>query len=164
MDSYLNLLDNITTNIEKVAFNGSLALAEPLIDLLMILAVISVATAWEMYFSPESWNWGNLFIKIIHIGWIAFLIRNWAMFLKIVKESAEQIGFAAANMGGAMTPSAIIATGVANVFSVMESRWDNMPTFIGSDGSVFVTVLGLIALGFALFGFVKLLLLYLWLI
>ena len=46
----LGLLDGIQTNIITTAEKGIYNLADPLIDLLMLLAVIGIATTWEMYY------------------------------------------------------------------------------------------------------------------
>lgn len=154
MDTYLNLLTSITNNIEKTVFQGALRLEEPLLDLLFLLATIDIATKWEMYFSPESWNWGNLFTKVIHIGFVAFLIRNWTMILTMSKESGEQLGLAAGNADTVMTPTAIISIGIGNVFEVVSQLLDNMPSF-WNVSSIFITGLAIIALGFALYAFCK---------
>lgn len=154
MDTYLNLLTAVMANIEKTVFQGALRMEEPLFDLLFILATIDIATKWEMYFSPESWNWGNLFIKVIGIGFSAFLIRNWVMILTMCKQSGEQLGLAFGNADAVMTPTQVISIGIGNTFKVMGQLCSNMPP-IWDGSSFFTTLLAIVALFFALYAFGK---------
>ena len=84
--SLLKLFDDLSATIEKAVASGILNLTDPLIDLLIVLGIISIASNWEMYFSGN-FNFGNLFVKIIQIGFFAFLIRNWGMFFTMIKQS-----------------------------------------------------------------------------
>ena len=89
MTSFFNMLNEITDVITSAVLNGMIRLQEPMVELLVVLAIIGIASNWEMYFASESWNWGNLFVKIIHIGFYAFLIRNWKMLLLTVKKTGD---------------------------------------------------------------------------
>ena len=73
MTSFFNMLNEITDVITNAVLNGMIRLQEPMVELLVVLAIIGIASNWEMYFASESWNWGNLFVKTIHIGFYAFL-------------------------------------------------------------------------------------------
>ena len=84
-ESGLTLLKNIGDKIETSTYNGILNLQDPLLLLLITLAIIGVCSEFDMFFN-STWNWGNIFTKIIHIGFLAFLIKNWDSLLKIVKK------------------------------------------------------------------------------
>lgn len=71
MEACLTMLEDVGNKIEISAFNGILNLTPYMVGLLVLLATIAIATEWDMYFS-NTWNWGNLITKIIHIGMIAF--------------------------------------------------------------------------------------------
>lgn len=152
MTSFFNMLNEITDVITNAVLNGMIRLQEPMIELLVVLAIIGIASNWEMYFVSESWNWGNLFVKIIHIGFYAFLIRNWKMLLLTVKKTGEQLGIAAGGDTGLLTPNDILNLGVKNVFDAISNLMRNIPLF---SLEIFTRILGIVILGFALYAFLK---------
>lgn len=154
MTSFFNMLNEITDVITNAVLNGMIRLQEPMIELLVVLAIIGIASNWEMYFVSESWNWGNLFVKIIHIGFYAFLIRNWKMLLLTVKKTGEQLGIAAGGDTGLLTPNDILNLGVKNVFDAISNLMKNM-TNIPFSLEIFTRILGIVILGFALYAFLK---------
>ena len=151
MTSFFNMLNEITDVITSAVLNGMIRLQEPMVELLVVLAIIGIASNWEMYFASESWNWGNLFVKIIHIGFYAFLIRNWKMLLLTVKKTGEQLGIAAGGDTGLLTPNDILNLGVKNVFDAISNLMTNIPANL----EIFTRILGIVILGFALYAFLK---------
>lgn len=151
MTSFFNMLNEITDVITSAVLNGMIRLQEPMVELLVVLAIIGIASNWEMYFASESWNWGNLFVKIIHIGFYAFLIRNWKMLLLTVKKTGEQLGIAAGGDTGLLTPNDILNLGVKNVFDAISKLMTNIPFSL----EIFTRILGIVILGFALYAFLK---------
>lgn len=151
MTSFFNMLNEITDVITSAVLNGMIRLQEPMVELLVVLAIIGIASNWEMYFASESWNWGNLFVKIIHIGFYAFLIRNWKMLLLTVKKTGEQLGIAAGGDTGLLTPNDILNLGVKNVFDAISNLMTNIPFSL----EIFTRILGIVILGFALYAFLK---------
>ena len=151
MTSFFNMLNEITDVITSAVLNGMIRLQEPMVELLVVLAIIGIASNWEMYFASESWNWGNLFVKIIHIGFYAFLIRNWKMLLLTVKKTGEQLGIAAGGDTGLLTPNDILNLGVKNVFDAISNLMTNIPVSL----DIFTRILGIVILGFALYAFLK---------
>lgn len=151
MTSFFNMLNEITDVITNAVLNGMIRLQEPMVELLVVLAIIGIASNWEMYFASESWNWGNLFVKIIHIGFYAFLIRNWKMLLLTVKKTGEQLGIAAGGDTGILTPNDILNLGVKSVFDAIENLIEN----IGPNLDAITNVLGIVILLFALYAFLR---------
>lgn len=151
MTSFFNMLNEITDVITNAVLDGMIRLQEPMIELLVVLAIIGIASNWEMYFVSESWNWGNLFVKTIHIGFYAFLIRNWKMLLLTVKKTGEQLGIAAGGDSGLLTPNYILNLGVKNVFDAMSNLMTNIPFSL----EIFTRLLGVIILAGALYCFLK---------
>lgn len=123
MEATLNMLNDIGNKIEISAFNGILNLTPYMLGLLVLLATIAIATEWDMYFS-NTWNWGNLITKIIHIGMIAFFIRNWAQILTMVKKSAEKLGMLAGGSSVAYTPSNLLISTLNDIYAAFGTLWD----------------------------------------
>lgn len=151
VDTFFKMLDTVMTVITNAVLEGMIRLQDPLIDLLILLAIIGIATQWEMYFSAESWNWGNLFVKIIHIGFYAFLIRNWKMLILTVKETGEQLGTFAGGDTGLLTPNDILNLGVQNVFDAMAELVGGLTLNFKS----LEILLAIVILGFALYAFLR---------
>ena len=122
--TFTNLLDGIQGRIESTVAHGIYNLSDPLMDLLALLAVIGIVTTWEMYFSG-AFNFGNIIIKCIHIGFIAFLIRNWGQILKIVYESGEQLGLYASGGTKLEATSTYVNTGLGKIFEYLQKVWEN---------------------------------------
>lgn len=114
----VGLLDRITQTAEKAIVNGVIKLEDPLISLLLLLAVIGIASNFDMYFS-ETFNFGNIFVKIIHIGFFVFLIRNWLMIVSTVKDSFVMLGTYAGGNTDIRPPADIITSGLGKVFMFM---------------------------------------------
>lgn len=123
MEATLNMLNDIGNKIEISAFNGISNLTPYMLGLLVLLATIAIATEWDMYFS-NTWNWGNLITKIIHIGMIAFFIRNWPQILSMVKKSAEKLGMLAGGANVAYTPSNLLISTLNDIYAAFGTLWD----------------------------------------
>lgn len=123
VEKIIGLLDGIQNNIITTADKGIYNLADPLMDLLMLLAVIGIATTWEMYFSG-AFNFGNIIIKCLHVGFMAFLIRNWSMILSIVYESGKTLGTYASGGPELKATSEYITIGLGNIFIYLGKVWE----------------------------------------
>ena len=147
----LGLLDGIQNNITATAEKGIYNLADPLTDLLMVLAVIGIATTWEMYFSG-AFNYGNIIIKCIHIGFISFLIKNWSKILDIIYETGETLGTYASGGSEMDATSTYVITGLGNIFKYMSKIWEN--TSISTD-TILLYLLCIVCLLVATFAYFK---------
>lgn len=147
MEACLTMLEDVGNKIEISAFNGILNLTPYMVGLLVLLATIAIATEWDMYFS-NTWNWGNLITKIIHIGMIAFFIRNWTYILSMVKGSAEKLGMLAGGSNVAYTPTKLLKDSLNAVYSSFHVLWDN---FSFTSGHVLIYIFAAVALVIALF-------------
>lgn len=146
-ESGLTLLKNIGDKIETSTYNGILNLQDPLLLLLITLAIIGVCSEFDMFFN-STWNWGNIFTKIIHIGFLAFLIKNWDNLLKIVKNSGQTLGMAAGGVDVTFTPTYLLASTCSKVYLAFENLWKNFPGVMS--GTIMVHILATIALCVAL--------------
>lgn len=119
IDTVLKLFTDLETNI-KAATAGSIAnLKAPLLALTSSLAVIGVASNWEMYFS-SNFNWGNIITKIIHVGFIMWLINHWTKFTQMIQDSAEKIGTIAGNLKELPTVTSLIGKSYATIFDYLD--------------------------------------------
>ena len=148
VESGLKLLETIGNNVETATVSGMTNLQDPLLGLLCTLAIISVCTEFEMFFN-YSWNWGNIITKIIHIGFLAFLIKSWPNIMMMVKKTGEQLGLAASGSGVMQTPTELISKVCEDVFKSFGLLFKNFPGI--TSGTIFIHVLAVVALGFALF-------------
>lgn len=148
VESGLKLLETIGHNVETATVSGMTNLQDPLLGLLCTLAIISVCTEFEMFFN-YSWNWGNIITKIIHIGFLAFLIKNWPNIMMMVKKTGEQLGLAASGSDLMQTPTKLISGVCEKLFESFELLFKNFPGI--TSGTIFIHVLAVVALGFALF-------------
>lgn len=149
--SLLKLFDDLSATIEKAVASGILNLTDPLIDLLLVLAVISIASNWEMYFSG-SFNFGNIFVKIIQIGFFAFLIRNWGMFFTMIKQSGEQLGLFAGGAEETMTSGTLVLKGLGVVFSFLSKVYNGASIGLNA---ILVWLLAILCILIALYAFTK---------
>lgn len=149
--SLLKLFDDLSATIEKAVASGILNLTDPLIDLLIVLGIISIASNWEMYFSG-SFNFGNLFIKIIQIGFFAFLIRNWGMFFTMIKKSGEQLGLFAGGAEETMTSGTLVLKGLGVVFSFLAKVYNGASISLNA---ILVWLLAILCILIALYAFTK---------
>ena len=145
----LKLLDNVSDHIDMAAANGITNLQDPLLALLITLSIISIATEFEMFFN-HCWNWGNLFTKFIHIGFLAFLIENWGMFLVMIKESGQQIGLVAGGSEAFFTPTQLLSKSCNDIYNSFGTLMKSFPGFM-STGSIIAYVLAMLALCVALY-------------
>lgn len=148
VESGLKLLETIGDNIETATVSGMTNLQDPLLGLLCTLAIISVCTEFEMFFN-YSWNWGNIITKIIHIGFLVFLIKSWPSMIDMVKTTGEKLGMAASGSGVMQTPTELISKVCENVFDSFGLLFENFPGI--TSGTIFIHVMAVVALGFALF-------------
>lgn len=148
VESGLKLLETIGNNVETATVSGMTNLQDPLLGLLCTLAIISVCTEFEMFFN-YSWNWGNIITKIIHIGFLAFLIKSWPNIMMMVKKTGEQLGLAASGSDVMQTPTELISKVCENVFDSFGLLFKNFPGI--TSGTIFIHVMAVVALGFALF-------------
>lgn len=149
--SLLKLFDDLSATIEKAVASGILNLTDPLIDLLIVLGIISIASNWEMYFSG-SFNFGNLFVKIIQIGFFAFLIRNWGMFFTMIKQSGEQLGLFAGGAEETMTSGTLVLKGLGVVFSFLSKVYNGASISLNA---ILVWLLAILCILIALYAFTK---------
>lgn len=148
VESGLKLLETIGHNVETATVSGMTNLQDPLLGLLCTLAIISVCTEFEMFFN-YSWNWGNIITKIIHIGFLAFLIKNWPNIMMMVKKTGEQLGLAASGSDVMQTPTELISKVCKEVFTSFGNLFEHFPGI--TSGTIFIHVMAVVALGFALF-------------
>lgn len=119
IDTVLKLFTDLETNI-KAATAGSISnLKAPLLALTSSLAVIGIASNWEMYFS-SNFNWGNIITKIIHVGFIMWLINHWTKFTQMIQDSAEKIGSLAGNLKELPTVTSLIGKSYATIFDYLD--------------------------------------------
>lgn len=144
----LKLLETIGHNVEMATVSGMTNLQDPLLGLLCTLAIISVCTEFEMFFN-YSWNWGNIITKIIHIGFLAFLIKSWPNMIDMVKTTGEKLGMAASGSDVMQTPTELISKVCDKLFDSFGLLFKNFPGI--TSGTIFIHVLAVVALGFALF-------------
>ena len=149
--SLLKLFDDLSATIEKAVASGILNLTDALIDLLIVLGIISIASNWEMYFSG-SFNFGNLFVKIIQIGFFAFLIRNWGMFFTMIKQSGEQLGLFAGGAEETMTSGTLVLKGLGVVFSFLAKVYNGASISLNA---ILVWLLAILCILIALYAFTK---------
>lgn len=149
--SLLKLFDDLSATIEKAVASGILNLTDPLIDLLIVLGIISIASNWEMYFSGN-FNFGNLFVKIIQIGFFAFLIRNWGMFFTMIKQSGEQLGLFAGGAEETMTSGTLVLKGLGVVFSFLAKVYNGASISLNA---ILVWLLAILCILIALYAFTK---------
>lgn len=149
--SLLKLFDDLSATIERAVASGILNLTDPLIDLLIVLGIISIASNWEMYFSG-SFNFGNLFVKIIQIGFFAFLIRNWGMFFTMIKKSGEQLGLFAGGAEETMTSGTLVLKGLGVVFSFLAKVYNGASISLNA---ILVWLLAILCILIALYAFTK---------
>lgn len=149
--SLLKLFDDLSATIEKAVASGILNLTDPLIDILIVLGIISIASNWEMYFSG-SFNFGNLFVKIIQIGFFAFLIRNWGMFFTMIKQSGEQLGLFAGGAEETMTSGTLVLKGLGVVFSFLAKVYNGASISLNA---ILVWLLAILCILIALYAFTK---------
>ena len=148
VESGLKLLETIGHNVETATVSGMTNLQDPLLGLLCTLAIISVCTEFEMFFN-YSWNWGNIITKIIHIGFLAFLIKSWPSMIDMVKTTGEKLGMAASGSDLMQTPTELISGVCEKLFESFGLLFKNFPGI--TSGTIFIHVLAVVALGFALF-------------
>lgn len=148
VESGLKLLETIGHNIETATVSGMTNLQDPLLGLLCTLAIISVCTEFEMFFN-YSWNWGNIITKIIHIGFLAFLIKSWPSMIDMVKTTGEKLGMAASGSDVMQTPTKLISDVCQKVFDSFGNLFEHFPGI--TSGTIFIHVMAVVALGFALF-------------
>ena len=149
--SLLKLFDDLSATIERAVASGILNLTDPLIDLLIVLGIISIASNWEMYFSG-SFNFGNLFVKIIQIGFFAFLIRNWGMFFTMIKQSGEQLGLFAGGAEETMTSGTLVLKGLGVVFSFLAKVYNGASISLNA---ILVWLLAILCILIALYAYTK---------
>lgn len=148
VESGLKLLETIGHNVETATVSGMTNLQDPLLGLLCTLAIISVCSQFEMFFD-STWHFGNIITKIIHIGFLAFLIKSWPNIMMMVKKTGEQLGLAASGSDVMQTPTKLISDICKNVFDSFGNLFEHFPGI--TSGTIFIHVLAVVALGFALF-------------
>lgn len=119
IDTVLKLFTDLETNIKVATASSITNLKAPLLALTSSLAVISIASNWEMYFS-SNFNWGNIITKIIHVGFIMYLINHWTNFTLMIKDTAEKIGSIAGNLKELPTVTSLIGKSYATVFDYLD--------------------------------------------
>lgn len=149
MDSALALLDNVSTHIDQACVTGITNLQSPLLALLATLAVISIATEFDMFFGP-AFNFGNMIVRIMHIGFLAAMIQNWGMLMVAIKETGQILGMTAGGADATYTPTGLIGETCKSIFDSFLHIISSFPSFTSS-GSVAAYILALIALCIAMY-------------
>lgn len=149
MDSALALLDNVSTHIDQACATGITNLQSPLLALLATLAVISIATEFDMFFGP-AFNFGNMIVRIMHIGFLAAMIQNWGMLMVAIKETGQILGMTAGGADATYTPTGLIGETCKSIFDSFQHIISSFPSFTSS-GSVAAYILALIALCIAMY-------------
>lgn len=149
MDSALALLDNVSTHIDQACITGITNLQSPLLALLATLAVISIATEFDMFFGP-AFNFGNMIVRIMHIGFLAAMIQNWGMLMVAIKETGQILGMTAGGADATYTPTGLISETCKSIFDSFQHIISSFPSFT-SGGSVAAYILALIALCIAMY-------------
>ena len=149
MDSALALLDNVSTHIDQACATGITNLQSPLLALLATLAVISIATEFDMFFGP-AFNFGNMIVRLMHIGFLAAMIQNWGMLMVAIKETGQILGMTAGGADATYTPTGLIGETCKSIFDSFQHIISSFPSFT-SCGSVAAYILALIALCIAMY-------------
>lgn len=149
MDSALALLDNVSTHIDQACATGITNLQSPLLALLATLAVISIATEFDMFFGP-AFNFGNMIVRLMHIGFLAAMIQNWGMLMVAIKETGQILGMTAGGADATYTPTGLIGETCKSIFDSFQHIISSFPSFT-SGGSVAAYILALIALCIAMY-------------
>lgn len=149
MDSALKLLENVGNHIDQACATGITNLQAPLLTLLAALAVISIATEFDMFFGP-AFNFGNMIVRIMHIGFLAAMIQNWGMLMVAIKETGQILGMTAGGADATYTPTGLIGETCKSIFDSFQHIISSFPSFTSS-GSVAAYILALIALCIAMY-------------
>lgn len=149
MDSALKLLENVGNHIDQACATGITNLQAPLLTLLAALAVISIATEFDMFFGP-AFNFGNMIVRIMHIGFLAAMIQNWGMLMTAIKETGQILGMTAGGADATYTPTGLIGETCESIFDSFQHIISSFPSFT-SGGSVAAYILALIALCIAMY-------------
>lgn len=149
MNSALALLNNVSTHIDQACVTGITNLQSPLLALLATLAVISIATEFDMFFGP-AFNFGNMIVRIMHIGFLAAMIQNWGMLMVAIKKTGQILGMTAGGADATYTPTGLISETCESIFDSFQHIISSFPSFM-SDGSVAAYILALIALCIAMY-------------
>lgn len=152
MDSALKLLENVGNHIDQACATGITNLQAPLLTLLAALAVISIATEFDMFFGP-AFNFGNMIVRIMHIGFLAAMIQNWGMLMTAVKETGQILGMTAGGADATYTPTGLIGATCDSIFSTFENICKGFPGFVSATagGSIMAYILALLALLVAMY-------------
>lgn len=152
MDSALKLLENVGNHIDQACATGITNLQAPLLTLLAALAVISIATEFDMFFGP-AFNFGNMIVRIMHIGFLAAMIQNWGMLMTAVKETGQILGMTAGGADATYTPTGLIGATCDSIFSTFGNICKGFPGFVSAtaDGSIMAYILALLALLVAMY-------------
>lgn len=152
MDSALKLLENVGNHIDQACTTGITNLQAPLLTLLAALAVISIATEFDMFFGP-AFNFGNMIVRLMHIGFLAAMIQNWGMLMTAVKETGQILGMTAGGADATYTPTGLIGATCDSIFSTFENICKGFPGFVSATagGSIMAYILALLALLVAMY-------------
>lgn len=148
----LTLLENVGNHIDQACATGITNLQAPLLALLATLAVISIATEYDMFFGP-AFNFGNMIVRIMHIGFLAAMIQNWGMLMVAIKETGQMLGMTAGGADATYTPTGLIGATCDSIFSTFETICKGFPGFVSATagGSIMAYILALLALCVAMY-------------
>ena len=123
-----------------------------MLTLLAALAVISIATEFDMFFGP-AFNFGNMIVRLMHIGFLAAMIQNWGMLMTAVKETGQILGMTAGGADAIYTPTGLIGATCDSIFSTFENICKGFPGFVSATagGSIMAYILALLALLVAMY-------------
>lgn len=140
-ESLTGMLDKFEEQVAILSVNGINNLQEPLIAMLTSFAIISIITNWEMYFSAN-YSIANIVVKLMHFGFLAMLLKNWAKIINMFQETAENIGLLAGGQNEMLKVTSFVNLYVGKLFTAWGNVWAKF-SFI-SDSIVLALVANLI--------------------
>lgn len=155
--TFFNFLNAFSAQIGKLTHAGLENLQPALMVTLTSLGVIAIITNWEMYFSAN-FSFGNIFVKLIQIGFYGFMIKNWDKFLVMMQTSAEQVGLLAGGQTAMIEISKFLEKYVGTIYATIGKVWedysfmnDNMLLIGLTIFVLFLTIFFFFAIGFEIF-------------
>lgn len=140
-ESLTGMLDKFEEQVAILSVNGITNLQEPLIAMLTSFAIISIITNWEMYFSAN-YSIANIVVKLMHFGFLAMLLKNWAKIINMFQETAENIGLLAGGQTEMLKVTSFVNLYVGKLFTAWGNVWAKF-SFI-SDSIVLALIANLI--------------------
>lgn len=150
INSIASIMENLSKTIHEAVFNGVNNLADPLISLLIVLAIIGIATNYEMFFG-NGFNFGNLLIKVMQICFYIFLIRSWNPFVGMILASCEKMGMVAGGSEEVLSMGTIIDKGVGTAFNYLSHFMESAKMDLSYFGVILLGYIMILIIIFAYF-------------